>query len=187
MPTEPELAGESRYKNVTSTPARPFLARNLEYVNSVIGQETLDRVRREIGIVELIGQTVRLQKRGRSHVGVCPFHKEKTPSFHVNPERGFYYCFGCHESGDAIKFVQRIEGLEFSEAVRELAHRAGIEVAETASEPERRQQMEVRRRQQELYEVGNVAAQYFEEMLREHPLGGHGVAELERRGLSIDS
>jgi DNA primase len=159
----------------------------LEYVNAVIGQETLDRIRREIGIVELIGQTVRLQKRGRSHVGVCPFHKEKTPSFHVNPERGFYYCFGCHESGDAIKFVQRIEGLEFSEAVRELAHRAGIEVAETASEPERRQQMEVRRRQQELYEVGNVAAQYFEEMLREHPLGGHGVAELERRGLSIDS
>ena len=78
----------------------------------MIGQETLDRVRREIGIVELIGQTVRLQKRGRSHVGVCPFHKEKTPSFHVNPEKNFYYCFGCHEAGDAIKFVQRIEGLE---------------------------------------------------------------------------
>jgi DNA primase len=159
----------------------------LEYVSSVIGQETLDRIRREIGIVELIGQTVRLQKRGRSHVGVCPFHKEKTPSFHVNPERGFYYCFGCHESGDAIKFVQRIEGLEFSEAVRELAHRAGIEVAETTSEPERRQQAEVRRRQQELYEVGNAAAHYFETMLREHPLGGHGLAELDRRGLSADA
>lgn len=153
----------------------------------MIGQETLDRVRREIGIVELIGQTVRLQKRGRSHVGVCPFHKEKTPSFHVNPERGFYYCFGCHESGDAIKFVQRVEGLEFSEAVRELAERAGIEIVETSSEPERRQQAEVRRRQQELYEVGNAAAHYFELMLREHPLGGHGLAELERRGLCADS
>jgi DNA primase len=153
----------------------------------VIGQETLDRVRREIGIVELIGQTVRLQKRGRSHVGVCPFHKEKTPSFHVNAERGFYYCFGCHESGDAIKFVQRVEGLEFSEAVRELAHRAGIEVQETTSEPERRQQAEVRRRQQELYEIGNATAHYFELMLREHPLGGHGLAELDRRGLNADS
>jgi DNA primase len=159
----------------------------LEYVKSVIGQETLDRVRREIGIVELIGQTVRLQKRGRSHVGVCPFHKEKTPSFHVNAERGFYYCFGCHESGDAIKFVQRIEGLEFSEAVRELCERAGIQIVETSSEPERKQQAEVRRRQQELYDVGNAAAHYFELMLREHPLGGHGLAELERRGLSIDS
>ena len=153
----------------------------------MIGQETLDRVRREIGIVELIGQTVRLQKRGRSHVGVCPFHKEKTPSFHVNAERGFYYCFGCHESGDAIKFVQRIEGLEFHEAVRELASRAGIEIVETASEPERKQQAEQRRRQQELFDVGNAAAHYFELMLREHPLGGHGLAELERRGLSTDS
>ncbi len=153
----------------------------------MIGQETLDRVRREIGIVELIGQTVKLQKRGRSHVGVCPFHKEKTPSFHVNAERGFYYCFGCHESGDAIKFVQRIEGLEFSEAVRELAHRAGIEVMETSSEPERRQQAEVRRRQQELYELGNATAHYFELMLREHPLGGHGLAELDRRGLTLDT
>lgn len=153
----------------------------------MIGQETLDRVRREIGIVDLIGQTVRLQKRGRSHVGVCPFHKEKTPSFHVNAERGFYYCFGCHESGDAIKFVQRIEGLEFSEAVRELAQRAGIEIVETSSEPERRQQAEVRRRQQELYDVGNAAAHYFELMLREHPLGGHGLAELDRRGLAADS
>lgn len=153
----------------------------------MIGQETLDRVRREIGIVELIGQTVKLQKRGRSHVGVCPFHKEKTPSFHVNAERGFYYCFGCHESGDAIKFVQRIEGLEFSEAVRELAQRAGIDVVETSPEPERRQQAEVRRRQQELYEIGNATAHYFELMLREHPLGGHGLAELDRRGLSADS
>jgi DNA primase len=152
----------------------------------VIGQETLDRVRREIGIVELIGQTVRLQKRGRSHVGVCPFHKEKTPSFHVNPERGFYYCFGCHEAGDAIKFVQRIEGLEFHEAVRELAQRAGIEIVETGSEPERRQQAEVRRRQQELYDVGNAAAHYFELMLREHPLGGHAEAELARRGLPLE-
>lgn len=152
----------------------------------MIGQETLDRVRREIGIVELIGQTVKLQKRGRSHVGLCPFHKEKTPSFHVNAERGLYYCFGCHEAGDAIKFLQRIEGLEFIEAVRELAERAGIEIQETASEPDRRQQAEVRRRQKELYDVGNAAASYFEAMLREHPLGGHGLAELERRGLPLD-
>src|SRR6478752_836896 len=168
MPTEPELAREYCYKNVTSARARPFLALDLEYVSLVIGQETLDRVRREIGIVELIGQTVRLQKRGRSHVGVCPFHKEKTPSFHVNAERGFYYCFGCHESGDAIKFVQRIEGLEFSDAVRELCERAGIQIVETSSEPERKQQAEVRRRQQELYDVGNAAAHYFELMRREH-------------------
>ena len=124
----------------------------------MIADETIDRVKREARIVAIIGERVKLTLRGRSHVGLCPFHKEKTPSFHVNEERGFYHCFGCSASGDAIKFVQRIEGLEFSEAVRELCERAGIEIVETSSEPERKQQAEVRRRQQELYEVGNAAA-----------------------------
>ena len=122
-----------------------------------ISPATLERIRAASDIVDVIGAYVPLKKAGANFTALCPFHKEKTPSFHVNPERGFYYCFGCHESGDAIKFVQRIEGLEFSDAVRELAHRAGIEVAETSSEPERRQQAEVRRRQQELYEIGNAA------------------------------
>lgn len=149
----------------------------------VIGQETLDRVRRDVGIVELIGETVKLQKRGRSYVGLCPFHKEKSPSFHVSPERGFYHCFGCHESGDAIKFVQRTEGLDFIEAVRRLAERLGIEVVETATDAERKQQAELRRRRQELYDIGNAAASYFERMLREHPLAHFARAELTRRGL----
>jgi DNA primase len=149
----------------------------------VIGQETLDRVRRDVGIVELIGETVKLQKRGRSYVGLCPFHKEKSPSFHVSPERGFYHCFGCHESGDAIKFVQRMEGLDFVEAVRRLAERMGIEIVETVNDAERKQQAELRRRRQELYEIGNVAASYFERMLREHPLAHFARAELERRAL----
>lgn len=149
----------------------------------MIGQETLDRVRRETKVVELIGETVKLQRRGRSYVGLCPFHKEKTPSFHVNPERGFYHCFGCHESGDAIKFLQRVEGLDFHEAVRRLAERAGIEIVDARSDAERKQQAELRRRQQELYDVNNTAASYFERMLREHPLAGYARAELERRGL----
>src|SRR3954464_9582306 len=116
----------------------------------MIGQETIDRVRRETKLVELVGETVKLQRRGRSFTGLCPFHKEKTPSFHVNPERGFYHCFGCHASGDAIKFIQETEGLDFIEAVRRLAEKLGIDVIETATEAERRQQTEARRRQQEL-------------------------------------
>ena len=136
----------------------------------MIGQDTLDRVKRDISIVELIGETVKLTKRGRSYVGLCPFHKEKTGSFHVNPERGFYHCFGCHESGDAIKFIQRMEGLDFSEAIRRLAERLGIDVVETVNETERRQQQEARRRKQDLFEIGSAAASYFEQMLREHPL-----------------
>jgi DNA primase len=149
----------------------------------VIAQETLDRVRRDANIVEIVGESVKLQKRGRSFVGLCPFHKEKTPSFHVNPERGFYHCFGCHASGDALKFLQETEGLDFIEALRRLAERMGIEVVETANDAERRQQTEARRRQQELFDIGNTAASFFERMLREHPLRDTAEQELARRGL----
>lgn len=149
----------------------------------MIGQETIDRVRRETKIVELVGESVKLQRRGRSFTGLCPFHKEKTPSFHVNAERGFYHCFGCHASGDAIKFIQETEGLDFVEAVRSLAERAGIEIVENESDAERKQQLEQRRKQQELYDIGDRAAEYFERMLREHPLREHARAELARRGL----
>jgi DNA primase len=153
----------------------------------MIGQETIDRVRRETKIVELVGESVKLQRRGRSFTGLCPFHKEKTPSFHVNSERGFYHCFGCHASGDAIKFVQETEGLDFVEAVRSLAERAGIDIIENESDDERKQQLELRRRQQELYDIGDRAAEYFERMLREHPLAEQARAELARRGLTPES
>jgi DNA primase len=153
----------------------------------MIGQETIDRVRRETKIVELVGETVKLQRRGRSFTGLCPFHKEKTPSFHVNAERGFYHCFGCHASGDVFKFVQETEGLDFVEAVRSLAERAGIDVIENESDAERQQQAEAKRRQQELYDLNDRAAEYFERMLREHPLREHAQAELARRGLTPKS
>jgi DNA primase len=149
----------------------------------VIASETLDRVKRDVDIVAVVGESVKLTKRGRTFVGLCPFHKEKTPSFHVNPERGFYHCFGCHASGDAIKFLQETEGLDFVEAIRRLAEKLGIDVVETASDAERRQQTEARRRQQELYDVGNAAAVYFERMLREHPLREFAERELARREL----
>jgi DNA primase len=149
----------------------------------VIGQDTLDRIRRETDLVALISESLKLVRRGRSFVGLCPFHKEKSPSFHVNPERGFYHCFGCHASGDALKFVQENEGLEFIEAVKRLAERAGIEIELDISEVDRRQQLEARRRSDEHYEVTSLAAAWFERMLREHPLSGYAQAELERREL----
>jgi DNA primase len=149
----------------------------------MIGQETIDRVRRETKLVELVGETVKLQRRGRSFTGLCPFHKEKTPSFHVNAERGFYHCFGCHASGDAFKFVQETEGLDFVEAVRSLAERAGIDVIENETDAERKQQAEAKQRQKELYDLNDRAAEYFERMLREHPLSEPARAELARRGL----
>ncbi len=151
---------------------------------TVLGQETIERVRRQTSLVAVVQQVVRLQRRGRSFVGLCPFHKEKTPSFHVNDERGFYHCFGCKASGDAIKFVQEMHGVTFAEAIRDLADRAGIEIVEEHSAEDSRARAETRRRVLELYEVGNAAASFFEQSLRDHPLRGQAIAELARRALA---
>lgn len=153
---------------------------------AVIGQETIDRVRAHTAIVALVGESVKLQKRGRSHQGLCPFHKEKTPSFHVNEERGFYHCFGCGAHGDAFRFLMELEGLSFVEAIRRLAERAGITIVEHHDEQQKKQELEARRKQDELYAVGSAAAEFFERMLREHSLGRHAERELEKRGLRAD-
>ena len=150
---------------------------------TVLGQETIERVRRQTSLVAVVQQVVRLQRRGRSFVGLCPFHKEKTPSFHVNDERGFYHCFGCKASGDVIKFVQEMQGVTFTEAICDLADRAGIEIVEEHSAQDSLARAETRRRLLELYEVGNAAASFFEQALREHPLRGMAIAELAKRGL----
>lgn len=152
----------------------------------MIGQDTIDRVREQTNIVELIGALVKLERRGRSYVGLCPFHREKTPSFHVNDERGFYHCFGCQASGDAIKFVQETEGLDFADAIRQLAERLGIQVTETRSEKDRQRDHARKREQDALYDVGKAAAELYTRLLREHPLAHHARAELERRGLEVD-
>ncbi len=149
----------------------------------MISHETIEAVRQQVSIVSVVGDRVRLERRGQSHIGLCPFHKEKTPSFHVNAERGFFYCFGCQAGGNAISFLQQLDGLTFPEAVRELAERAGIEVQETGALGDRKQEAEARRRRDELYAAGTVAAEFFERCLNDHPLGGHARAELRRRKL----
>jgi len=96
-----------------------------------IPEDTIQAVRERVDIVALIGRHVSLKRAGRSWKGLCPFHQEKTPSFHVSPERGAWHCFGCQEGGDAVDFAMRQEGLTFPEALRSLAAEAGIEVPET--------------------------------------------------------
>jgi DNA primase len=96
-----------------------------------IPDEIIQRVRDRVDLVELVGRTVSLKRAGRSYKGLCPFHGEKTPSFHVNPDKGTYYCFGCQEGGDAFSFLIKVENLTFAEAVRSLARDCGIEIPET--------------------------------------------------------
>ncbi|NJN64829.1 MAG: DNA primase, partial [Acidobacteria bacterium] len=86
----------------------------------------MDAVRRAADIADVVGETVALRRAGRSLTGLCPFHHEKTPSFHVDPAKQLYYCFGCGAGGDVFKFVMEIHGVEFSDAVGLLADRYGI-------------------------------------------------------------
>ena len=98
-----------------------------------LAETTINQVRQFQGIVEVISDYVPLKKRGRNHVGLCPFHSEKSPSFTVSAEKQIWHCFGCHESGDLIAFVQKIDNLTFAETIRIIADRAGIEVIEDES------------------------------------------------------
>ncbi|MGJ8455324.1 DNA primase [Pseudothermotoga sp. U03pept] len=102
-------------------------------------KEIIEKIKREVDIVQVVSQYVSLQKVGSSYRGLCPFHSEKTPSFHVNPTLKLYHCFGCGASGDVIKFVQEIEHISFQEALQKLGQMVNIKVDtdERHSEKER--------------------------------------------------
>ncbi len=99
---------------------------------SLFPQSFLDDLRAQADIVQVIQEYVPLKKAGSSYKGLCPFHAEKTPSFHVNRERGFFHCFGCGTGGDVFKFLELHERIGFQEAVRKLAQRFGLTVREVA-------------------------------------------------------
>ena len=137
----------------------------------------LDELRHRVGVADVVGRRVKLTKRGREHLGLCPFHKEKTPSFTVNDEKGFYHCFGCGEHGSAIDFVMKVENVSFPEAVERLAHDAGMAVPQdTPEERERSKQ------QQTLFDVMEKTAVYYERNLR-LPEGRVALDYLRERGL----
>src|SRR5918996_142542 len=120
----------------------------------------LDELRTRVALADLIGRRVRLVRRGREHSGLCPFHNEKTPSFYVVEDKGFFHCFGCGAHGDAIGYVMRAEHLDFIEAVERLAAEAGLQVPQqTPLERERAQ------RQKTLLEAIAAAADFFEAQL----------------------
>ncbi|MBS2019663.1 MAG: toprim domain-containing protein [Deltaproteobacteria bacterium] len=151
----------------------------------MISPETIALVRDRTDILAVIGEGVpSLKRRGRSWVGLCPFHKEKSPSFHVNPDRGFFHCFGCKESGSAIDFLMKHEGYTFPEAVRALAERAGIPIEETKNAAHVTEADRQRKAKDDLYAVNALAATYFEDQLRKHEHRAFALEELEKRGLT---
>jgi len=143
-----------------------------------IPSQFLDQLRERVGLAEVIARRTRLTKKGHEYQGLCPFHKEKTPSFTVNEDKGFYHCFGCGAHGSAFDFVMETEGLNFREAVDKLASDVGMVVPQDS--PEQRQRAE---RRKTLYEVVEAACQYFEHALHK-PEGAGALDYLRRRGLS---
>jgi DNA primase len=142
--------------------------------------DQVEDVKNKIDIVQLVGEYVKLNKAGRNYKGLCPFHGEKTPSFMVNPELSIYKCFGCGEGGDAISFVQKMEGIEFGEALKILAKRVGITLKSytpTKGEEER----------ETLLRVNSLASDYYHFLLTKHDLGREAKKYLLGRGIAEES
>ena len=137
----------------------------------------LDELRARVLLSALVGKTVKLQKAGREFRACCPFHNEKSPSFYVNDEKGFYHCFGCSAHGDAIRWMTDQRGLAFMDAVKELAQDAGLELP--APDPRARERSE---RDNSLHAVMAAAARWFEEQLGGIE-GASARAYLDRRGI----
>ena len=146
-----------------------------------LGPDVIAQVRDAVDVVEVIGDHVRLKRRGRTWEGLCPFHEEKTPSFSVDPDKGLYYCFGCHRGGDVLSFVMQTENLSFPEAVESLARRFGVSLP--AKSPGARRRHQERERYLSLLEE----AQSWLVRRLASPRGAAARNELERRGFPAET
>src|SRR5437867_66415 len=138
-----------------------------------------DLVKERVDIVQLISESVPLKKAGRIYVGLCPFHLEKTPSFHVDAERRTYKCFGCGEVGEVFNWLEKQRGLSPSEALKELAERAGVELTRRAPEE--------RKFEDRLIQANDAAAFYFRQALRGTTRGKTVAEYLAKRGITPES
>ncbi len=144
-------------------------------------EDTISRVRDSVDIVDLISGYVSLKKTGKNHTGLCPFHAEKTPSFSVNPGKQIFHCFGCGAGGDVFKFLELQEGLNFPEAVKKLASRAGITLP--ADSTFRGSDKKDESEKKYLLKICADAARYFQKEL-EGPAGNAARTYLKKRGVS---
>ena len=142
-------------------------------------EQIIEEVRLRNDIVEVVSGYLKLERKGRSYWGLCPFHSEKTPSFSVEPSKQFFYCFGCNRGGSVIQFIMNIENLEFVEALKFLADRAGITLPESEDPRER----DRAKRRKKILELNRQAARfYFKTLAGEHGLDAQNY--LINRGLS---
>src|SRR5512147_2079209 len=128
----------------------------------MISPNTIQQILGRLDILDVIGEFVKLKKRGTNYLGLCPFHNEKTPSFTVSPSKEIYKCFGCGKSGNTISFVMEHEKYSYVDALKWLANRYGIEVEETFANDEQRQLFQVA---DSLFIINSFAQQFFSKSL----------------------
>ena len=151
-----------------------------------VSKDTIDRIRDGIDIVDYIGGVIPLKKAGSSWMACCPFHKEKTPSFHVNPARQSFHCFGCHEGGDIFKFVMLYDGVDFPGALRMLAPRAGVALEyEETSAPGDRPRDPGEPTKEDIFAANADAAARYQRELAESDTPGAEAARAYLLGRSI--
>jgi DNA primase len=151
-----------------------------------IAPAVIESIRDRIDMAELVGQTVSLKRKGQtgSYMGLCPFHKEKTPSFSVTPHKKIFHCFGCGEGGDCFRFVMKTRGLTFPAAVQELAAMVGIEIEQRELTQEEKRQ---RRDRADAYEICAEAADYYHSMLLTTAEGKPALDYLKKRGFNEET
>ncbi|MBA2543192.1 MAG: DNA primase, partial [Deltaproteobacteria bacterium] len=150
----------------------------------MIPDDVITQIRDAANIVEVIGQYVQLRKAGKNWKGLCPFHGEKTPSFNVQPDKGFFMCFGCQKKGDVFTFVMELEGKSFVEVAEQLAGRFGIEVPKIEENPELKR---MRGERVAMLELNKVATTFYRELLADPKRGQPGRDYLAKRGILTET
>ncbi|OGK43669.1 DNA primase [Candidatus Roizmanbacteria bacterium RIFCSPLOWO2_01_FULL_38_11] len=142
-------------------------------------ENVIEEVKNRIDIVQYIGQYITLKKAGRNFKALCPFHEEKSPSFMISPDRQLWRCFGaCHDGGDVISFIRKLDNLTFYEALEELARYAGVKFEKVSFNDTEWNEKEI------LIKINNLAAKYFNYLLTEHETGKAAREYLEKRGVN---
>lgn len=149
----------------------------ISYERKVLDE--IEEIKKRINIVEFIGSYVPLKKAGVNYKGLCPFHKEDTPSFMVSEEKNIWHCFGCGEGGDIFTFVEKMEGLEFYDALKFLAEKAGVKL--------KRQNIKVGQEKVKLSDINEAAANFYHQVLLHPKAGKRALAYLKKRGLTLQT
>src|SRR5256886_7701631 len=168
-----------RGSSFTQTMERRAIRPHNKHVPTLSSDDAFAEVKAKVDLVKVVSEHVRLTKRNKDYWGLCPFHQEDSPSFHVNPQRQSWYCFGCERKGDVFTFVELIEKTDKRGALQMLAERAGVELKKLS--PEQKERADVRKR---VLDMLKLAAQYYEYVLWKMPAGEPGRKLLESRHAS---